>query len=143
MNTGIYFFIILLCYISAFAENSGIVEDSTMDTNTLQSTLISAEIPPVNRPELYALNTINSVRNEAIAGSVMFFSGMALEWGVLTSWSMRFNEHLEAQDTVTAKDGEESRMMLIASIPIGVLQIGGASIACAGASRVNGVMSKQ
>jgi hypothetical protein len=69
----------------------------------------------------------------------VFFTGMALEWGVLTPWSLRFSRHLAAHDTLSAADAGETIDMLLASLPVGALEIVGATAACAGASRVFGI----
>jgi hypothetical protein len=114
------------------SEDAGLIEpDGT------PSVQVSASAP---HPVAYALPVINAKNSQTIAGASLFFGSLAIEWGVLEPWAFRFNAHIAAHhDSVTSSDAGEAMGMLAASMGVGMIQIGGATTACAGASRVYGI----
>ncbi|MBD3392562.1 MAG: hypothetical protein GF418_10780 [Chitinivibrionales bacterium] len=88
----------------------------------------------------YVMDVIRMKNAQTIFGASMYFSGMALEWTVLQPWAVRFSNHLSNvdPDSISDADAQESLNLLLASLPVGMMQIGGVSVACAGASRVYG-----
>ena len=90
------------------------------------------------RERVYAFPTIKRNNGQTIAGATMFLTGIGLEWLVIAPWSSRLNNTIAQSDTISEETGKEALMLLLASMPVGMLQISGASISCAGASRLRG-----
>ncbi len=74
-------------------------------------------------------------RNMAIAGTILFFSGVAIEWPLLYPWAREVNKKVMETDNPDSIDTEESLLLLAASIPIGAMEIAGPLIACIGAAK--------
>ena len=74
-------------------------------------------------------------RNMAIAGTILFFSGVAIEWPLLYPWAREVNKKSLETDDPDSIDTEESLLLLAASVPIGALEISGSLVACIGAAK--------
>ena len=87
-----------------------------------------------------ALPVIKRGQNRAIAGTVLFFGALAIDYGVMTPWANavanKFSNSKTHDDSANA--ASEALLVLVADVPIGVLRTIGPTIACAGASRAYG-----
>lgn len=78
---------------------------------------------------------IKKGRNMAIAGTILFFSGVAVEWPLYYPWAREVNKKSLEADDPDSIDMEETLLLLAASIPIGALEISGPLLACTGAAK--------
>ncbi|MBN1308126.1 MAG: hypothetical protein JXA18_09430 [Chitinispirillaceae bacterium] len=146
-NRSTMLFIVMVSLLSsAFSQDifeTGTFEQSA-DTDTASTVLLPSpmEKNSYSRKRAYALPAIRNTNGQTIAGATLFFSGVAFEWMVLAPWSVRFSNHLSRYDTVRTEDSQEALGLLLASLPVGMLQISGASVACAGASRLKGTYTE-
>ena len=74
-------------------------------------------------------------RNMAIAGTILFFSGAAIEWPLIYPWAREINEKAMETDDPDSLDMDESLQLLAASVPIAALEISGPLLACIGATK--------
>ena len=138
--TTLFLGTIVLCA-SVFSQDIYEVDTSGSATATDRETVSLPQPmrkPTLSRERVYALPTIKRHNGQTVAGATMFFTGVGLEWLVLAPWSNRLNNTIAQSETVSDEAGEEALLLLLSSLPVGMLQIGGASISCAGASRLRG-----
>ena len=74
-------------------------------------------------------------RNMAIAGTILFFSGVAVEWPLIYPWARELSkESMEIEDPDSI-DTEGTLLLLAASVPIGAMEIAGPLLTCIGATK--------
>jgi hypothetical protein len=87
-----------------------------------------------------AIPVIKRGQNLAIAGTTLFFSAVAIEYGIMVPWANaianRFNSSKTHDDSLSA--ATDALLVLVADVPVGILRTIGPTIACAGASRAYG-----
>jgi hypothetical protein len=87
-----------------------------------------------------AVPVIDRGRNLAVSGTVLLFSSIAVEQLVLNPWGNRVLDKYSRDTTHEDSAASAGDMLLVvgAGLPVSVLKIVGASMACAGASRAYG-----
>ena len=78
---------------------------------------------------------IKKGRNMAIAGTILFFTGVAIEWPLIYPWAREVNKKSLETENEDSIDLEESLLLLAASFPVGALEIAGPLVACIGAAK--------
>ena len=71
----------------------------------------------------------------AIAGTILFFTGVAVEWPIIYPWAREVNKESMKTDDPDSIDLEESLLLLAASFPVGAMEIAGPLFACIGATK--------
>jgi hypothetical protein len=91
--------------------------------------------PSVNIQQNSNLMTIKKGRNMAIAGTILYFTGVAVEWPVYYPWAKEISDKAKETDDPGSEDFGDAFLVLLATIPIGALEISGPLIACIGAHK--------
>lgn len=90
-------------------------------------------VPDFRQSESYL--AMRKGRNMAIAGTILFFSGIAVEWPLIYPWARELNEESMKIDDPDSVDMEGTLALLAASAPVGAIEIAGPLLACIGATK--------
>ncbi len=129
--------VLFICGSSASAQ--GIYEIATTTSRlTGDSTSYPSASGILDRKRGYAFPTIRRQNAQTIAGATFFFASIGYKYLVMAP---RLNRIVES-GTITSDDIEEARLLTILAVPVDMLRMCGASMACAGASRMRGTYSE-
>lgn len=117
--------IFIIVFIVLSEENTGMNSLAQMPVISEKSGKISLETK----------NMLTTSSKRAVAGSVMFFTATAIDFGVILPISTKITKDLRAIEEPSLNDLNPTFTLLFASIPVSGVKIAGPIIACASANR--------